>query len=220
MAQTSEYQTAAEEFLKRHNITFSQEFVGKDCPLFCDDALKRIDMDKLSAFPRKAHIHGYHYRCTFTKAPPPNDLANRMDQAYRGKVSVRPLVIDFWNSYADEEFNYLLGNERGIAASKTLYLRHGFKDGPLGYRPPMEQRPGRDGAIKWLPVRRKVPTAYDLLACIENNDPGTFEDFCSNFGYDTDSRRAEAAYKAVQQQWRDVERFFTAEELAEAQEIS
>lgn len=36
----------------------------------------------------------------------------------------------------------------------------------------------------------KMPTMYDVLTCLTKYDPDTFEDFCSEFGYDTDSRRA------------------------------
>ena len=65
----------------------------------------------------------------------------------------------------------------------------------------------------------EAPTAYDLLARITKSDPGTFEDFCGNFGYDTDSRRAERIYKGVCREWQKVQRFFTAEEIEELQEI-
>lgn len=41
------------------------------------------------------------------------------------------------------------------------------------------------------------PSSYDLLACLTKYDPGTFEDFCNEFGYDTDSKKAEKIYKAV-----------------------
>lgn len=62
--------------------------------------------------------------------------------------------------------------------------------------------------------------AYDVLACITKADPGSFEDFCSEYGYDTDSRKAEKTYKAVVQEWKKVERFFSAEELEELWEIA
>ena len=64
------------------------------------------------------------------------------------------------------------------------------------------------------------PTAYDLLTCLTKYDPGTFEDFCADFGYNEDSRRAEKTYKAVKREWAKVSRFFTAGELAELQEIN
>ena len=44
----------------------------------------------------------------------------------------------------------------------------------------------------------KRPTAYDVLACLNTYDENvTFEDFCSSYGYDNDSRTAEKTFKAV-----------------------
>ena len=54
----------------------------------------------------------------------------------------------------------------------------------------------------------KTPTIYDVLSCMQKYDIGTFEDFCREFGYDTDSRRAERTYKAVCKEWKAVERLF------------
>jgi len=31
------------------------------------------------------------------------------------------------------------------------------------------------------------PTLYSVLACLQKYDVGTFEDFCNEFGYDTDN---------------------------------
>jgi len=64
-----------------------------------------------------------------------------------------------------------------------------------------------------------VPTAYDVLACLQKYDVGTFEDFCSNFGYDTDSRMAERTYKAVLNEWKNIQRLYTDEEIRQMQEI-
>jgi hypothetical protein len=52
------------------------------------------------------------------------------------------------------------------------------------------------------------PSDYDILAAITKSDPGTFADFCNDFGYDTDSRRAEKTYFAVQDEWSNVQRMF------------
>jgi hypothetical protein len=62
-----------------------------------------------------------------------------------------------------------------------------------------------------------APTAYDVLTCLTKYDPGTFENFCGDFGYDEDSRRAEKVYKAVLKEWAGVERLFgdVIEELVE-----
>jgi hypothetical protein len=65
----------------------------------------------------------------------------------------------------------------------------------------------------------KTPTAYDLLSCITKNDPGSFENFCGDFGYDRDSRKAEKVYRDVVAEWQKVEGFFTSSEFEELYEI-
>lgn len=57
------------------------------------------------------------------------------------------------------------------------------------------------------------PSAYDVLACMTKHNPGTFDDFCDAFGYDTDSRSAERVYGLVVKEWAKVSAFFTADEL-------
>lgn len=65
-----------------------------------------------------------------------------------------------------------------------------------------------------------TPTAYDVLSCLTKNDPGTFENFCSDFGYDEDSRKAEKTYIAVCEEWKNVCALFSDEEIEQLQEIS
>jgi len=65
----------------------------------------------------------------------------------------------------------------------------------------------------------KKPTMYDVLTCLIKYDPGTFEDFCENFGYNNDSRAAERTYKAVCKEFEAMERLFTTEVLKAMQEI-
>lgn len=67
---------------------------------------------------------------------------------------------------------------------------------------------------------KEIPTAYDLLTCLTKSDPGTFEDFYGDFGYDNDSRKAEKIYQAVVQEWQKVTEFFTSEEIEELQDIN
>lgn len=69
-------------------------------------------------------------------------------------------------------------------------------------------------------VKGEEPTAYDVLACITKYDPGTFEDFCSEFGYDTDSRSAEKIYKAVVKEFDNICKLFTDSEIEQLQEIN
>jgi hypothetical protein len=57
------------------------------------------------------------------------------------------------------------------------------------------------------------PTLYSVLTCLQKYDVGTFEDFCSELGYDEDSRTAERVYKAVVKEFEAMRRLFTSEEL-------
>lgn len=63
------------------------------------------------------------------------------------------------------------------------------------------------------------PTAYDILAAITKSDPGTFEQFCPELGYDTDSRSAEKTYQAVKNEYSNLCQLFSDAELEEMQEI-
>lgn len=181
----SQYTEQAETFLKSHNLEFRAVLVGNDCPPFCEDAQADRDTDKTNTFPRRTHIHGKHYRCTVSGKE-------------RGHVS-----FDFWNSYADEEYNAL--GTKSHRLGETVFK--------FGERL-------RDGQQVRLATKGRTVAAYDLLACIQKRDPGTFEDFCGDFGYDTDSRRADTTHQAVRQEWQKVRRFFTQDEIRELQEIS
>src|SRR5690606_12168236 len=56
------------------------------------------------------------------------------------------------------------------------------------------------------------PRPYDVLSCLTKYEVGTFENFCSEFCYDTDSRTAYKTYKAVMKEWKNVELLFTPEQ--------
>jgi hypothetical protein len=64
------------------------------------------------------------------------------------------------------------------------------------------------------------PTPYDVLACLTKYDVGSFENFCSDFGYDTDSRKAEKTYKAVLNEYKNVCALWNEQELEALQEIN
>lgn len=69
-------------------------------------------------------------------------------------------------------------------------------------------------------MKKITPTEYDVLACITKNDPGKLEDFCDEFGYDTDSISANKTYKLVCIEYEKVYNFFTSEEIELLQEIN
>ena len=52
------------------------------------------------------------------------------------------------------------------------------------------------------------PTEYDILACLQKYDVGSFEDFCWEFGYDLGTKNVEKTYKAVVREYNNVVRVF------------
>ena len=66
---------------------------------------------------------------------------------------------------------------------------------------------------------KKVPSSYEVLSCLTKNDVGTFSNFCSEFGYDEDSRKAERIYKAVVNEYENLKRLYSSFELELLQDI-
>jgi hypothetical protein len=64
------------------------------------------------------------------------------------------------------------------------------------------------------------PSAYAILCGLSKDDPESFEDFCRNFGYDTDSRKAEKIYKVVQKEFNDLCTLFNEEEMDMLREVA
>jgi len=67
------------------------------------------------------------------------------------------------------------------------------------------------------------PTMYDVLACLTKYDVGSFDDFCSEFGYNelplSAYKATKKTYKAVCKEFEAVERLF-GDVIEELQEIS
>jgi hypothetical protein len=65
------------------------------------------------------------------------------------------------------------------------------------------------------------PRAYDILSCIgaDAYSPDTFEDFCAEFGYDTDSRKAEKIFHTVQKEVAGLRRIFTDKQIEQLSAI-
>lgn len=64
-----------------------------------------------------------------------------------------------------------------------------------------------------------APTAYAVLSSLTKYDPQTLEEFCSEYGYNVDSRKAERVYNAVREEYLQVSRLFTETELELMAEI-
>ncbi len=118
------------------------------------------------------------------------------------------LVFNFWDSIRDTEI-------------KTTSLeRYAEKR----YRVPFSSltQAEKIRANKELAAKKKaaVPSVYDVLACLTKCDPGTFGDFCRDYGYGEDSRTAERVYFAVQREYAQLARLFTPAQMDELAEIN
>lgn len=63
------------------------------------------------------------------------------------------------------------------------------------------------------------PTAYDILASLDYIGNDTFQDFCDNFGYDTDSIKALKTYKACLNLTKKLEKVLNSNQIEELQNI-
>lgn len=59
------------------------------------------------------------------------------------------------------------------------------------------------------------PDLYTVLDCLTIFDPGSFSEFCGNFGYSEDSKSAERIYKSVCREYKAVCRLFPEDEIIE-----
>lgn len=63
------------------------------------------------------------------------------------------------------------------------------------------------------------PNSYDILSCLTKYNPGTFENFCSEFGYDTDSKRADIIYNLVKEEYKNVCTIWSEKEIEELADL-
>lgn len=68
-------------------------------------------------------------------------------------------------------------------------------------------------------VKNAIPNEYDILACLTQYVPDTFEEFCEEFGYSNDSISALKTYLACQEEAAKLKKIFTKEQLEELEEI-
>ena len=86
----------------------------------------------------------------------------------------------------------------------------------------VSQLNARSWPSKWpFPEKDHKPTAYDVLACISGDvhTPASFEDFCAEYGYEVDSRKAEATHRRAAMFALQLRQFFTTAELDDLAEI-
>lgn len=116
-------------------------------------------------------------------------------------------TFDFWDSVRNTEITRMDAEQYACKYYKMhLYDMNHY-----------EQMQARAKLAKLQKEAR--PDCYEVLACLTKYDPGTFEDFCSEYGCDEDSRTAERIYIAVQNEFANLKRIFDPEQLEAMREI-
>jgi hypothetical protein len=92
-------------------------------------------------------------------------------------------------------YQFALTNER-TGATYSARFGDSIKNTTDGIRPwvrlPRGHMPG------YMPVDTYY---YNILACLTKCDPGTFAEFCADYGYGTDPRTAQRMYFEVQEEY-------------------
>lgn len=74
--------------------------------------------------------------------------------------------------------------------------------------------------VRYGEKKSAKPTNYSILACLDTySDGSSFEDFCAEMGFDTDSITALKTYEAVQKQIEGLKSVMSVEALEELNEI-
>lgn len=95
-------------------------------------------------------------------------------------------------------------------AGRTYTLNGGCRTGNFSIR---DIEKYKSGGVNLTLIKGETPDLYSVLACLQKYDVGTFEDFCSDFGYEEDSRTAKKTYKAVVKEYDKICSLFNNEEL-------
>lgn len=155
---------------------------------------------------------GIEFKATFIK----NDFHFNEDKNTR---DIYNLTLKRGNRIAHFEFGQSIMNSQYYKDSiegRTYTLNGGCRTGNYIIN---DINKYQNGGNKLTLIKGKTPTEYDLLASLTKYDPGTLEDFCSEFGYDTDSKKAEKIYNAVKEEYLKVCALFNDAEMEELSEI-
>jgi len=162
-------------------------------------------------------------RVVYTKASPKPEKANSEYDAQTlawldGTNSQIEIEFSRTGKYFDDDKEerdiYSVTLRRGsdhytFTFGQSLAASEQFKPDPYGEH------------VMRLPSRNRCqPSAYSILSCLVSTNPGVFEEWCGEFGYDTDSRKAEKTWRACVEQYLKLDAMYTREELNALGEIN
>lgn len=137
-------------------------------------------------------------------------MADKMEREYYGKISLKneKLMVRF--NKGEISRNERDKNRDGYDLEKGAF----FQCVQNAIKRELDKEVETEGDFL-----QTEPTAYDVLTCLTKYDPNTFEDFCSEFGYDEDSRKAEKIYDSVVDEYKNVAMLWNDEEIEQLAEI-
>jgi len=152
--------------------------------------------------------HGKHF---------PSDKEERDIYTCELKRGSRSFIFPFGASLNDSGFYFTMGKRKTDIDRKYLQPEHSKNlihhvKSISGYA---FLNNGKSDVIHYP----KTPNAYDILTCLTKYDPGSFADFCSEYGYDEDSRTAERTYRAVVKEYTKLCTLYSNAEMEEMAEI-
>lgn len=124
------------------------------------------------------------------------------------RTNHKNMEFKFWDSIGDKDKIQLLKKEKAPIPNQFGKLVYEYEFGYFSVRKNYQKR---------IDNGEFNPKEYDILATLTKNNPGDFENFCSEYGYSEDSRKALDTYLEVIKEWNQVEGMFgdLIEELAE-----
>lgn len=134
-----------------------------------------------------------------------NQAAINVLQNLHSRMTITRLGVGFpaWDKgHAHPHYHFTIRNSRGEYSGEFW-----------GSRAELEAEMNRKNTAVYRTCE------YDVLAALTKYDPGTFLDFCAEFGYDSDSISALKTYWAVCEEYAGLARIFTREELERLAEI-
>ena len=197
------YEEQANEFLSKTGTEFSAKFLKHD-KYFDDDkesrdiyeiTLKRGEREYKFKFGQSINNSGlqlYHQNGERTR--------------HKGFILPDEMRIQFETATNNKK---MMGDILSIYTEKQMAkmkIDKWFKDNHF--------------PLSGLTFKFENPSAYEVLAALTKYMPDDFEDFCSNYGYDTDSRKAEKIYKDVVDEVKNLMILYNDKEMEMLQEIS
>jgi hypothetical protein len=131
--------------------------------------------------------------------------------------------FSFWDSIANagyiDALNFIKNSQLGENRTNEYYKAQDLlkSKNALGLKSGLSMMRARTKYNEYIDELK--PSAYSVLACLSVDYSDDFADFCSMYGYDTDSITAKKTYEAVIEQDRQLRRMFTLEELDMLQQV-